>query len=118
MRKQKQSRLAGNCEDWGFNQPNTVIHLLEPNRQRSATMSNAYERVSSKLLPTYQSLAAIALHAEVSNKECEKILVEMYNNGLIKGRQCRMDGHNLVHVFKKIEKVTIFGQQFPINDDN
>ena len=62
------------------------------------------QKIEAELLPTWQPLAAIAYHADLPIRTCEAILVDMYNKGLVKCSRVRIDGHNKVHLFKKVKQ--------------
>lgn len=72
-------------------------------------MEENKQKVLDELIPTWQPLAAIAFRSGLPVRTCEKILVELYNEGRVKMARVRIDGHNKVHLFKKIEYQKILG---------
>lgn len=76
------------------------------------------QRVKDELILTWQPVAAIAYRARISVRRCLSILVELYNDGEVKCSKARIDGHNLVWLFKKIEYVKVMGVNIPIDTRN
>jgi hypothetical protein len=70
--------------------------------------------VWAQMLPTWQPVAAIALRADLPVRTALKHLVDFYNSGQVKMSYSRIDGHNKVHMFKKIEVQKILGVYTPI----
>lgn len=68
-----------------------------------------YDKVEKELIYTWQPLAAIAYRADLPIRTCETILVDMYNRGLVKCSRVRIDGHNKVHLFKKVQMMKVMG---------
>lgn len=66
-------------------------------------IQEAIKKVRDELLLTWQPVAAIATRANIPIRTALKILVALYNNGEVKMSYSRIDGHNKVHMFKKIE---------------
>lgn len=81
---------------------------MTPNR-----LSTIERQVHSELLPTWQPVAAIAYRAEVSVKAALKALLDMEARGIVKKARTRIDGHNKVHLFKKLDYVKVLGVQMP-----
>lgn len=77
-------------------------------------MTDNEKKVWDELIPTWQSLAAIAFRTGLPVKTCEVICVQFYNQGLIKCSRARLDGHNMVHLFKKQEYMTVMGVKMPV----
>lgn len=75
------------------------------------------QKVKSALIPTWQSLAAIAYLTGLPVRTVEKICIELWNKGEIKATRARLDGHNKVHLFKSVEYITVFGQRMPVEKD-
>lgn len=66
-------------------------------------------KVYQQLLPTWQPVAAIAMRCEVPVKTALASLLSMETRGIVKKVRARLDGHNRVHCFKKLEYVQILG---------
>lgn len=79
-----------------------------------AIMTNE-DLVKNELIPTWQPLAAIAFRTGLPIRTCEAILVKMYNAGEVKCSRVRIDGHNKVHLFKKIQYQKIMGVMMPLD---
>lgn len=79
------------------------------------TIMTNEDLVRNELLPTWQPLAAIAYRTNLPIRTCESILVKMYNAGEVKCSRVRIDGHNKVHLFKKIEYQKIMGVMLPLD---
>jgi hypothetical protein len=73
------------------------------------SIATNYEKVERELIHTWQPLAAIAYRADLPIRTCEAILVDMYNKGLVKCSRVRIDGHNKVHLFKKVQIMKVMG---------
>jgi hypothetical protein len=73
------------------------------------------KRVKAELILTWQPVAAIAFRANITVRRCLNILVELYNDGEVKCSKARIDGHNLVWLFKKIEYVKVMGMNVPVD---
>lgn len=80
-------------------------------------MEEAKQKVFDELLITWQPVAAIAHRANVPVRTALKYLVEFYNDGRVKMSYSRIDGHNKVHMFKKIETQKIMGVVMPIETE-
>lgn len=72
-------------------------------------MEEAKQAVMDELLNTWQPVAAIAMRAHVPVRTALKYLTELYNEGKVKMSYSRIDGHNKVHMFKKVEQQKIMG---------
>ena len=81
------------------------------------TELEAKQKVWDELLGTWQPVAAIATRAHVPVRTALKYLVEFYNQGRVKMSFSRIDGHNKVHMFKKIETQKILGVVTVIESD-
>jgi hypothetical protein len=79
-----------------------------------AQMTNE-QLIERELIPTWQPLAAIAYRTGLPVRTCESILVKMYNEGKVKCSRVRIDGHNLVHLFKRFEMQVILGVRLPMD---
>lgn len=53
-------------------------------------------KVRSVLLPTWQSVMAVSMHAELPHRMVLKILREQAERLRVERRDCRLDGHNTV----------------------
>jgi len=80
-------------------------------------MDQAKQQVWDELLVTWQPVAAIAHRAHVPVRTALKYLVEFYNDGRVKMSYSRIDGHNKVHMFKKIETQKIMGVVMPVETE-
>lgn len=83
-----------------------------------ANVSEHNNIIWNELLPTWQPLAAISHRAGLPIRTCEKILVQMYNDGKVKCSRVRIDGHNKVHMFKKIEYMTVLSMKMVVDTSN
>jgi len=65
------------------------------------------ESVKNVLLPTWQSVVAIAYHAQIKPKKTLSIVRYLRDKlDLVETRDCRMDGHNPVWLAKlKVKEV-------------
>lgn len=75
------------------------------------------KRVEKELLNTWQPIAVIAERSGVSVRVALRIMVNLYNTGRVKMSYSRIDGHNKVHMFKKIETQKIMGVVMPIETE-
>lgn len=71
--------------------------------------------VENELLLTWQPVAAIAYRADVPTKTALKVLKQLADKGMVKVTKARLDGHNEVHLFKKIEYTRMMSQIVPID---
>jgi hypothetical protein len=71
--------------------------------------------VENELLLTWQPVAAIAYRADVPTKTALKVLVQLAERGKVRMAKARIDGHNVVHLFKKIEYTRMMSQVVPID---
>jgi hypothetical protein len=72
-------------------------------------MSQTEQVIFNELLTTWQPVAAIAVRSNVPVKTSLKILLGMEARGIVKKVRVRIDGHNKVHCFKKIEYLKVLG---------
>lgn len=72
-------------------------------------MSQTEQVIFNELLTTWQPVAAIAVRSNVNVKTSLKILLGMESKGIVKKVRVRIDGHNKVHCFKKIEYLKVLG---------
>lgn len=86
--------------------------MVNPNR-----LNNIERQVHSELLPTWQPVAAIAYRAKLSVKSVLKALLDMEGRGIVKKARTRIDGHNKVHLFKKLDYVKVMGMQMPCPEE-
>jgi hypothetical protein len=73
------------------------------------------EKVNEQLIDTWQPVAAIAYRANLSCRRTLEILLRMTEMGLVKKTRVRLDGHNKVHLFKRITYTQVFSQRMPID---
>jgi hypothetical protein len=71
--------------------------------------------IRKHLIKTWQPVSAIAYHAEIPVKTALKGLLILEENGEAKKSRVRIDGHNEVHLFKKLEYTKVFGVVVPID---
>lgn len=76
-------------------------------------MSNE-DKILAQLLPTWQPVAALAYRCDIPIKTCLTELLKMTDKGIVKKTRVRLDGHNKVHLFKKIEYVQVMSMRLPI----
>lgn len=62
-----------------------------------------------ELLTTWQPVAAIAERCSMPVKTALSALLDMEGRGIVKKVRVRIDGHNRVHCFKKLEYVKVIG---------
>lgn len=74
------------------------------------------QKVWEELLLTWQPVAAIAHRVGIPVKTCLAICEQFYHEGKVKCSRVRIDGHNRVHLYKKIEFVQVFSQRFSVNN--
>ncbi len=72
-------------------------------------MSQTEQAIFNELLATWQPVAAIAIRSNVPVKTSLNILLSMEARGIVKKVRVRIDGHNKVHCFKKIEYLKVLG---------
>lgn len=75
-----------------------IINFIEINK-----------KIESEILNTWLPVAAIAEKSGVPVRTTLGILIKLYNQGRVKMSYSRIDGHNKVHMFKKIETQRILG---------
>lgn len=85
-------------------------------KERRAFVQSAEALVKNQLLNTWQPVAAIAERCGISSVTCLAILLKMYNSGYVRCARARIDGHNKVHCFKKIEYKNVMGVRMVIED--
>lgn len=89
-----------------FHMVEKIVHYIELNK-----------RVEKELLNTWQPIAVIAERSGVSVRVALRVMVNLYNLGRVKMSYSRIDGHNKVHMFKKIETQTIVGVVMPVETE-
>lgn len=83
-----------------------IINFIEINK-----------KIESEILNTWLPVAAIAEKSGVPVRTTLGILIKLYNQGRVKMSYSRIDGHNKVHMFKKIETQRILGVVTVIESD-
>ena len=73
--------------------------------------------IRARLLPTWQTAAAIAQHAGFPAKTVLTILRKNANDWGLENRVIRIDGHNEVHMFRKRQMILVMGVSFPMAED-
>lgn len=68
----------------------------------------------TELLTTWQPVAALAVRCSMPVKTALSALLNMEGRGIVKKVRVRIDGHNKVHCFKKLEYVRVLGVQMPM----
>lgn len=71
--------------------------------------------IRSKLIKTWQPVAAIAFYADIPVRTALRGLLQLEAAGEVKKARVRIDGHNEVHLFKKIEYTRAFNMRLPID---
>jgi hypothetical protein len=70
-------------------------------------------KLHSELLNTWQPVAALAVRCNIPVKSALCALLAMEARGIVKKVRSRIDGHNKVHLFKKLDYVKVMGVQMP-----
>lgn len=65
---------------------------------------------------TWQPVAAIAYHANIPVKTALCGLIKLEKAGEVKKSLVRIDGHNQVHLFKKLQYTKIFNVVIPVDN--
>ena len=73
--------------------------------------------VRSRLLPTWQSGAGIAMHAGLPAKTVLAALKRYANEWGVETKLIYLDGHNQVHMFRARQRVLVMGVSFPMDAD-
>lgn len=77
-------------------------------------LSEVETKVHGELLNTWQPVAAIAARCGLPVKTALCALLGMEERGIVKKARVRIDGHNRVHLFKKLDYVKVFGVAMPV----
>jgi len=77
-------------------------------------LSHVESKLHKELLPTWQPVAALAMRCNIPIKTALSALLSMEQRGIVKKAKTRIDGHNKVHLFKKLEYIKVLGVQTPI----
>lgn len=88
--------------------------LSEERRLNKNRLSYCEKKVHEQLLPTWQPVAAIAMRCDIPVKTALAILLKLEARGIVRKARTRIDGHNKVHLFKKLDYIRIFGMQVPV----
>lgn len=72
--------------------------------------------VEAQLLHTWQPVAAIAARCDLPVKTVLVELLKMEDKGQVKKARVRIDGHNKVHMFKKLERRVVLGIVMPVEE--
>lgn len=72
------------------------------------------QRIHQELLPTWQPVAVLAIRCKIPVRAALSILLDMERKGQVRKVRTRIDGHNKVHLFKKVECMTVMGVQMPL----
>lgn len=67
------------------------------------------------LIMTWQPVAAIAYHADIPIKTALTGLLKLEQMGEVKKSLVRIDGHNQVHLFKKLDYTKLFNVRVPVD---
>ncbi|MBA3591810.1 hypothetical protein [Methylibium sp.] len=73
--------------------------------------------VRDALLPTWQTAAAIAMHAGVPARTAIAVLNHCANDWKLETKIARMDGHNQVHLFRQRKMIQIMGVTVPQDEE-
>lgn len=71
-------------------------------------------RLHIELLNTWQPVAALAIRCKMPIKTALSALLHMERRGIVKKARVRIDGHNCVHLFKKLDYVQALGVKMPV----
>lgn len=75
---------------------------------------DAETKLHAELLNTWQPVAALAIRCNLPTKTALSALLRMEGRGIVKKARVRIDGHNCVHLFKKLDYVQVFGVNMPV----
>lgn len=73
------------------------------------------ELLRKHTIKTWQPVAAIAHHANIPVRTALKGLLVLEQRGEVKKSRVRIDGHNEVHLFKRLEYTTVFNIRVPVD---
>lgn len=77
-------------------------------------LSAIESKLHTELLSTWQPVAALAVRCKIPTKTALTALLQMEGRGIVKKARVRIDGHNLVHLFKKPSYVNVLGIMMPV----
>ena len=89
---------------------------LKPITKQVDIRSANEKKVAAELIDTWQPVAAIAYRCDLPVKAVLVILVEMYNQGLVKCSRVRIDGHNKVFLFKRVQHMKVMGMHMVVDN--
>lgn len=78
----------------------------------------ALKLVQTRLLPTWQTSAAIAQHCGLPARTVLAALKRHQSEWGLEMRTTRIDGHNQVHMWRRRQRVLLMGVSFPVDGDN
>lgn len=73
--------------------------------------------IAEEMLFTWQPVAAIAERCGIPTKAVLEILKKMHADGCVVMARFRIDGHNMVHCFKKVDYVQVMGMRIAIEKE-
>ena len=97
---------------------NTVAASSSVGKGRAkADLVRLEAQILEKLLETWQPMAAIAEHAGVTNERAHEVLQRKRVDWNLDWAESRIDGHNLVHFYRKrpATKIQVMGVWMPIS---
>lgn len=89
-------------------------------RHRQVRLITAAEKrvILSRLLPTWQTAAAIAQHSGLPARTVLALLKAKGEDWGLETRLARVDGHNEVHMFRQRQHILVMGVSFPMVADD
>ncbi len=73
--------------------------------------------IRSRLLPTWQTAAAIAQHCGLPARTVLAALKRHEQDWALETRMVRIDGHNQVHVYRRRQRILVMGVTFSVEAD-
>jgi hypothetical protein len=92
------------------------MNLTKARNTRPMTAAEL-KQVRARLLPTWQTGAAIAQHAGLPAKTTIAALTKKANEWGLERRVIRIDGHNEVSLWRKRQLTMVLGVSFPMAGD-
>jgi len=74
--------------------------------------------VQTRLLPTWQTSAAIAQHCGLAARTVLTALKKHETEWGLEKRVVRIDGHNCVHLWRRRQRILVMGLSFPMGTDD
>lgn len=75
------------------------------------------DAVRAKVLPTWQTAAAIGRHANVPAQTAVAVLKQFATEWRLQGRMVRVDGHNIIRMYRQQPVIQVLGVAMPFEED-